>query len=89
MTLLPDAVLSESEHAQIDLIALDEALDRLASLEPRQSQIVELRFFADLSVAETAEVLQVSERTAKSDWQMARAWLSRELADSRSEESSP
>jgi RNA polymerase sigma factor (TIGR02999 family) len=62
-----------------DLIALDEALDRLAELNERQARIVELRYLAGLSVKETAHVMDVSMRTVKSDWRMARAWLSREL----------
>ena len=63
----------------VDLIALDEALSKLSELDPRQGRIVELRFLAGLSVDETAEVLGVSARTVKLDWQMARAWLRREL----------
>ncbi len=64
---------------QLDLLDLDEALSRLAELHERQARVVELRFLAGLSVTETASVLGVSERTTKVDWQMARAWLSREL----------
>lgn len=62
-----------------ELIALDEALARLAELAPRQSQIVELRFFGGLSVEETAQVLQIAPRTVLREWQTARAWLYREL----------
>ena len=62
-----------------ELIALDEALNRLAKLNERQARIVELRYLAGLSVKETAHVMDVSIRTVKSDWRMARAWLSREL----------
>lgn len=65
--------------ASIDLLALNEALERLATFDPRQSSIVEMRFFAGLSFEEIAEVLQISERTAKRDWTMARAWLLAEL----------
>ena len=61
------------------LVALDDALNRLATYNERQSQIVEFRFFAGLSVEETAAVLDVSARTVKRDWRMARAWLSLEL----------
>src|SRR5258705_4510396 len=64
----------------LDLVALDEALTRLAALDPQQSQIVELRFFSGLSVEETAKVLDVSERTVKRDWNVAKAWLRRELS---------
>ncbi len=64
-----------------DLLELDEALTRLARLAPDQARIVELRFFAGLSVEETAGLLGVSVRTAQYDWAMARAWLRGELAD--------
>ena len=64
----------------LDLVALDEALTRLAEIDPQQSQIVELRFFSGLSVEETAKVLDVSERTIKRDWKVAKAWLRRELS---------
>jgi len=62
-----------------DLMALDEALTRLAAKEEHLANIVELRFFSGLSVEETAEVLRISESTIKRDWQMAKAWLRREL----------
>ncbi len=62
-----------------DLVALDEALAELASFDERKSRIVELRFFAGLSAAETAEVLGVSERTIHREWEFARAWLFRQL----------
>jgi len=65
-----------------DLIALDDALNLLVTLNPRHSQIVELRFFGGLTEVEIAEVLQVSERTVRSDWRVARAWLQRELSRS-------
>ena len=64
----------------LDFVALDEALTRLAAIDPRQSQIVELRFFSGLNVEETAKVLDVSERTVKRDWNVAKAWLRRELS---------
>jgi len=60
--------------------ALDAALDRLAKMDARQAQIVELRFFAGLNVEETAEVMGISARTVKREWRSAKAWLSRELA---------
>jgi RNA polymerase sigma factor (TIGR02999 family) len=63
-----------------DLIALDDALQSLAKLDPRKSRIVELRFFGGLSVEETAEVLKISTRTVMRDWGMAQAWLYRELS---------
>lgn len=62
-----------------EFIALDEALDRLAELDERASQVVTYRFFGGLSVEETAEVLKISPATVKRDWSMARAWLHREL----------
>jgi RNA polymerase sigma factor (TIGR02999 family) len=63
---------------------LDGALDRLGCLDPRQSQIVELRYFGGLTVEETAQVLGVSPKTVKRDWSLARAWLRRELNGPRS-----
>ena len=62
-----------------DLLALDEALDRLAAKEAQLAKVVELRFFSGLDVVETAEVLGLSESTVKRDWRMAKAWLRREL----------
>ena len=62
-----------------ELLALDEALDRLERLDPRQSQIVELRYFGGLTEEETAELLGVSVRTVKREWSVARAWLFAEL----------
>ena len=62
-----------------DLLALDQALDRLAEKEEHLARVVELRFFSGLDVPETAAVLGVSESTVKRDWAMARAWLHREL----------
>ena len=64
-----------------DLLAVDEAMVKLAERDPRQAKIVELRFFAGLTVAEVAEVLGVSKRTVESEWTMIRAWLRRELSD--------
>ena len=64
----------------VDLIAVDEALEALSLIEPRPSQVVELRFFGGLTVEETAETLGVSARTVISDWNTARAWLCRELS---------
>jgi RNA polymerase sigma factor (TIGR02999 family) len=62
-----------------DLVALDDALDTLARLDPRKVQVVEMRFFGGLSVEETAEVLKVSPVTVMRDWSTAKAWLYREL----------
>jgi len=62
-----------------DLMAIDEALERLAQIDTRKSQVVELRFFGGLSVKETAEVLQVSAETVMRDWKFSKAWLLSEL----------
>ena len=64
---------------RLDLVALDEALERLTSLAPEKARVVELRYFGGLSVDETAEYLGVSERTVKRHWRFARAWLLRTL----------
>jgi RNA polymerase sigma-70 factor, ECF subfamily len=64
---------------RIDLLALDEALMRLAELDERQAAIVELRFFAGFSVEETAAALEISPRTVEMDWRMAKAWLARAM----------
>jgi len=63
----------------MDLVAVDDALTSLAAVDPRKSQMVEMRFFAGLSIKETAEVLKVSEITALRDWRFAKGWLRREL----------
>jgi RNA polymerase sigma factor (TIGR02999 family) len=68
-----------SEQKTAEVIAVDEALGRLASLDPRKAQIVELRYFSGLSIEETAQVLDLSSRTIKREWRWARAWLYREL----------
>lgn len=62
-----------------DLVALDEALTRLARRHPQKSRVVELRFFGGLSIEETARVLEVSDSTVERDWKFARAWLAREM----------
>jgi RNA polymerase sigma-70 factor, ECF subfamily len=67
----------------VDVIALDDALEALSAIEPRKSQVVELRFFGGLTVEETAAVLDVSADTVKRDWRLARVWLRRELKDLR------
>jgi RNA polymerase sigma factor (TIGR02999 family) len=68
-----------STERDYDIEALDEALDALSKVDPRRSQVVELRFFAGLSVAETAVVVGVSQDTVMRDWKLARAWLRREV----------
>ncbi len=64
-----------------DLVALDEALERLAVEDPRKARVVELRFFGGLSMQETAQAVGISVRTAQNDWTFARAWLYRALID--------
>lgn len=63
----------------LDVVALDDALKDLATIDPQQSRVVELRFFSGLSIEETAEVMGISASTVKRDWNTARAWLFREL----------
>jgi RNA polymerase sigma factor (TIGR02999 family) len=74
MVSLDEPLLADERQAGA-LLELDEALQRLAKLDPRQSRVVELRFFGGLTVEETAEVMGVSPKTVKRDWAVARAWL--------------
>jgi RNA polymerase sigma factor (TIGR02999 family) len=74
-----DADAIPAKEPVIDVLVLDEALNRLALQETRQHRVAELRLFGGLSVEEIAAVLKVSERTVKEDWRLARAWLAREL----------
>ena len=76
--LLDEAMVAAPERSA-DLLALDEAMERLAALSPRQSRVVELRYFGGLTEDEMANVLSVSPRTVRNDWALARAWLYREL----------
>jgi RNA polymerase sigma factor (TIGR02999 family) len=66
-------------HEQVDLVALDDALSRLAALDPDHARVVELRYFGGLTVEETAEAMSVSPATVKRHWAMARAWLKLQL----------
>lgn len=75
---LSDATVISTEKTD-ELLALDEALQKLAHLDARKAKVVELRFFGGLSVEETAEVLKVSQITVMRDWNMAKAWLAREI----------
>ena len=83
----PQEELSLDEVADIalepdsNLLKLDEALNELAKIDPRQSRIVELRYFGGLTIEETAEVLNVSPATVKREWMMARAWLHQEITE--------
>jgi RNA polymerase sigma factor (TIGR02999 family) len=75
-----------SPERDADLVALDDALERLAELDPRKSQVVELRFFGGMSVEEIAETLKVSEKTVRRDWQFAKVWLLHELGAEKGDE---
>jgi RNA polymerase sigma-70 factor, ECF subfamily len=75
---LNESLAAGSEPEQ-DIVDLDEALQRFSQLDARKAQVVELRYFGGLSIEETAQVLNVSPATVKRDWEVARAWLLREL----------
>jgi RNA polymerase sigma factor (TIGR02999 family) len=75
-----ELALDAAAPAGTDVVAVDEALQRLAAIDDRMARVVELRFFGGLDLVETAAVLGTSERTCERDWAMARAWLRRELA---------
>ena len=77
-----DESLELAQRTDIDVVALDGALDRLSELDPQQSRIVELRFFTGLTIEDTSEVMGLSPATVKRDWTSARAWLHREIARS-------
>jgi len=76
---LEDELLAAADANGIDIAALDEALSRLAAFDPQQEKLVELRYFAGLSLDETAKALDISRATAAREWQVAKAWLYREL----------
>jgi RNA polymerase sigma factor (TIGR02999 family) len=73
---LPDV----STNRDRELVAIDDALNTLAEMDPRKARVIELRFFGGLSVEETAEVLKISPQSVMRDWKLAKAWLTRELA---------
>jgi RNA polymerase sigma factor (TIGR02999 family) len=77
---LDEAIIVSEERGE-DLLALDDALNELAKVDPRKSKVVELRFFGGLSVEESAEALDVSPVTIMREWRLARAWLYRELGN--------
>jgi len=79
VTITFDEAVALPQKPQIDLVALDDALNELNSMDPRQSNIVDLRFFGGLSIEDTSQVLGVSPATVKREWTMARLWLQREL----------
>jgi RNA polymerase sigma factor (TIGR02999 family) len=70
-----------AEKRDVNLLALDDALQRLEALDPQKSRIVELRYFGGLTIEETAEALRISPATVKRDWSMARAWLRSEISN--------
>ena len=78
---LSDVTVADQAARQVDLVALDDALDKLERCEPRHARVVELRFFAGLDNAEIAAVLGIAKRTVEQDWRLARAWLGVELAE--------
>jgi RNA polymerase sigma factor (TIGR02999 family) len=76
---LDETIQISGAEPDVDLLALDEALDRLASVDPQQARVVELRYFSGLTLEETAAVMDVSRTSVATDWRMAKAWLHREL----------
>jgi RNA polymerase sigma factor (TIGR02999 family) len=82
VTLSGVDVAADSDEA-VEVLALHDALEKLATLDERQAKVVELRYFGGLSIEEAAEALEISPATVKREWATARAWLSRELAASR------
>jgi RNA polymerase sigma factor (TIGR02999 family) len=82
VTITLDERLAPARQRELDVIALDDALNELSRMNPQHSRIVEMRFFAGLSIEETAQAMGISPATVKRDWAAARAWLYRELARS-------
>jgi RNA polymerase sigma-70 factor (ECF subfamily) len=80
-----DSQLLISENTLDNVLAIDEVLERLAKIDPRQSRLIELRFFAGLSIEEIAEVMGLSGVTIKREWRSAKAWLHREMASVKAE----
>jgi RNA polymerase sigma factor (TIGR02999 family) len=79
VTLLLDENVAASAERELDLIALDDALNALAGIDERQARLVELRFFAGLSIEETARALEISPATVKREWATARLWLLQQI----------
>lgn len=77
-----DDLPTRGTELSVQVCALDEALNTLATIDPRRAQVIELRFFGGLTVEETGHVLQISPQTVMRDWKLARAWLARELSPS-------
>ena len=78
-----DEAVAVADTPSPDFVALDDALNALEAIDPRKCKVVEMRFFAGMSVEETAEALHLSVGTIKRDWRLAKAWLARELGGSR------
>jgi RNA polymerase sigma factor (TIGR02999 family) len=78
-----DEAVAVAKAPDLDLIALDDALEELARLDPQQSRVVEMRFFGGLSIEETADVLEISPATVKRNWTTAKAWLRRQIKEGR------
>jgi RNA polymerase sigma-70 factor (ECF subfamily) len=76
-----DEALGVGQHLNVKITSLNDALETLASVDPRKSRVVELKFFTGLSVEETAKVLNISKETVARDWRLAKAWLLRELSE--------
>jgi RNA polymerase sigma factor (TIGR02999 family) len=83
-TLLLNEEVALPKQSEVDLITLDDALNSLATVDERQCRLVELRFFAGLSIDETAEALEISPATVKREWASAKLWLLREMSNARS-----
>jgi RNA polymerase sigma factor (TIGR02999 family) len=77
---LDDALSVAQGKDDVDVVAIDDALNALAEVDPRQSRVVELRFFAGLSLEETSEAMGIATATVQRDWTAARAWLHREIS---------
>jgi RNA polymerase sigma factor (TIGR02999 family) len=78
-----DLIPTAGSDATLMLCALDDALEGLAQVDPRRAKVIELRFFAGLSVKETADLLQVSPQTVMRDWRLAKVWLARQIGTDR------
>jgi RNA polymerase sigma factor (TIGR02999 family) len=87
VTLTFDEAIALPETSHVDLVSLDDALKSLSSMDPRQAQIVDLRFFGGLSIEDTAQVLGISPATVNREWSTARMWLQRELRRSDAHDS--
>jgi RNA polymerase sigma factor (TIGR02999 family) len=82
-----DEAVAVADRPSRDFVALDDALNALEAVDPRKCKVVEMRFFGGMSVEETAAALHLSVGTIKQDWRLAKAWLARELGDSRRDDS--